>query len=308
MNILKYLDPKNDAAFKRVFGSEQNKDILIHFLNDVLGSFRESPIVEIDFLPTILQPENREQKTSLVDVLCKDANGTKYIIEMQSSSTKDFEKRAQHYAAKVYGNQARMGRDYQDLKEIIFLAIADYVIFPNKDHYKSDHIVLDTKTYEHDLKDFFFTFIELPKFKKNKEELFSLEDKWCYFFKHAQETTEEDLEKIVGKDSIILKAYKALDQFYWTQGELTEYDAIQISEMNKRADSAALNQQMDEAIAKGLDEGLSKGKIEGKMEMAKNLLQKGIEIDVIAQCSDLSKEQIEELKKYIFNENSVVNF
>lgn len=297
MNILKYLNPKNDAAFKKLFGSEQNKDILIHFLNDVLGSFRESPIVEIDFLPTILQGGDSDKKISLVDVLCKDTNGTKYIIEMQASSTKDFEKRAQHYAAKVYGNQARIGRDYQDLKEVIFLAIADYVIFPNKSHYKSDHIVLDKKTYEHDLNDFFFTFIELPKFKKNKEELFSMEDKWCYFFKHAQETTEEDLEKIVGKDNIILKAYKALDQFYWTQGELSEYDAVQISEMNKKAD---LSQKLDEAKAIG--------KTEGKIEMAKNLLRQGFEIDLIASCSGLYKEQIEDLKKYALRENSVVNF
>lgn len=312
MYILKYLDPKNDAAFKKIFGSEQNKDILMHFLNDVLGSFREVPIVEIDFLPTILQPENREQKTSLIDVLCKDTKGAKYIIEMQTASTKDFKKRAQHYASKVYGNQARMGRDYQDLKEVIFLAIVDCVIFPNKVHYKSDHIILDKKTYEHDLKDFFFTFIELPKFKKTKEELFSMEEKWCYFFKHAQETAEEDFERIVGKDSIIYKAYQALDQFNWTQGELTEYDAIQISEMNRRADSAALNEKIDEALERGLEQGLAKGLEQGltkaKMEIAKNLLQKGIGIDVIAQCSELSKKQIEDLKKYTFNENSVVNF
>lgn len=309
MDILKYLNPKNDAAFKKLFGVEQNKDILIHFLNDVLGSFRENPIVEIDFLPTILLPTIIDGKTSIVDVLCKDAQGTKYIIEMQASSTKYFEKRAQYYAAKVYGNQARIGQEYQDLKEVIFLAIANYVIFPNKAHYKSDHIVLDNKTYEQDLKDFYFTFIELPKFQKTTEELLSIEDKWCYFFKHAQDTTEEDIEKIVGEDNIIRKAYTVLNQLHWTQEELTEYDANQIAEMNHRADLA---QKMDEAKTEGKAEGKIEGKvegiIEGKMEIAKNLLQNGVGIDIIAQYSGLSKEQIEDVKKYTFQEPSAVNF
>jgi len=87
-------------------------------------------------------------------------------------------------------------------------------LFPNKAHYKSDHVILDKVTYEHDLKDFYFNFIELPKFHKSKEELSSIEEKWCYFFKHTHETTEAELQKIIGDDNIIHRVYTALDQFH----------------------------------------------------------------------------------------------
>ncbi|HEV3269953.1 MAG TPA: Rpn family recombination-promoting nuclease/putative transposase [Candidatus Rhabdochlamydia sp.] len=297
MAFSRYLNPKNDVAFKKIFGSEKNKDIVIHFLNDIIGSFKNSHIVEIDFLPTILIPNSDAQKISIVDVLCKDREGAKYIIEMQVSSTRGFEKRAQHYAAKVYSDQARVGQEYQDLKEIIFLAIADDIIFPNKAHYKSDHIVMDNKTYEHDLKDFYFTFIELPKFKKNKEELFSMEEKWCYFFKHAHETTESDLERILGSNNIIHKAYSALNQFYWTEGELLAYDANQRINMDHKA---ILDKKYDEGEAKGIEKE--------KIQTAKRLLQDGLAIDLISRYTDLSKEQIEDLRKYTLEEPSVVNF
>lgn len=162
MTLSKYLDPKNDVAFKKIFGTEKNKDILTHFLNDILSVFQSSPIVDIEFLSPIQVPEISTQKTGIVDVLCKDTNGLKYIIEMQVAKSRGFEKRAQHYAATIYSRQANIGDKYHNLKEVIFIAIADCEIFPGKSHYKSDHIILDKKTHEHDLKDLFFTFIELP--------------------------------------------------------------------------------------------------------------------------------------------------
>ncbi|MDJ1305568.1 MAG: Rpn family recombination-promoting nuclease/putative transposase [Candidatus Midichloria sp.] len=76
------------------------------------------------------------------------------------------------------------GGEYEDLKEVIFLAITEYIMFPNKPGYLSEHVILDKKTYEHDLKGFSYTFIELPKFKKDIEELESGIERWCYFFKH----------------------------------------------------------------------------------------------------------------------------
>ncbi len=99
----------------------------------------------------------------------------------QFARDKGFEKRAQYYAAKAYSSQAHKGD--QDLKGVIFIAIADFILFPNKLAYKSDHVTFDKITYEHDLKDFQFVFIELPKFPKNKEEqLESIVDRWLFFF------------------------------------------------------------------------------------------------------------------------------
>ncbi len=305
MALSRFLDPKNDIAFKKIFGTEKNKDILLHFLNDILGFSKENHIMDIKFLSPILDPEIAVKKQSIVDVLCKDKKGIKYIIEMQVTKARGFEKRAQYYASKVYGNQAHIGDEYHALKEIIFIAIADCIIFPNKPHYKSDHIILDKATYEHDLKDFYFTFIELPKFHKSKEDLSSIEEKWCYFFKHAHETTEAELQRVIGKDAIIHRAYTALDQFNWTENELAAYDALKKLHMDNKA---VLAQQIHDAKTEGRIEGETIGIEKGKIEMAKCLLQNGVGIEMIAQSSGLFKEQIEDLRKYILDETKVVNF
>lgn len=82
--LSKFLDPKNDFAFRRIFGSERNKDILIHFLNDIIVFKEASPILDVTFLKTNQNPEIASQKTSIVDILCKDTQGNQYIVEMQA--------------------------------------------------------------------------------------------------------------------------------------------------------------------------------------------------------------------------------
>ncbi len=246
MALSKFLDPKNDISFKRIFGTEKNKDILIHFFNDILGFSGKNAIQDIEFLSTIQDPDIASKKQSIVDVLCRDENGLQVIVEMQVAKTKGFEKRAQYYAAKAYSRQADKGDQYHDLKEIIFIAIADCILFPDKAEYKSNHVILDQNSFEHDLKDFYFVFIELPKFTKTKEDqLENIVEKWCYFFRYAGETREEDLDKIVGSDVIIKRAYEEMNKFNWSEEELLAYE-----QMKKRI--------MDEiaAFAEKFDEGL----------------------------------------------------
>ena len=160
MEITRYLDPRNDIAFKKIFGSEQNKDVLIHFLNDILGKQGKEQIEQLTFLNTTQPPAIAAQKRSILDVLCTDAQGIMFIVEMQVAKVRGFEKRAQYYAAKAYCDQAKEGDEYANLKEVIFLAIVDFIMFPDKEGYKSEHVVLDKETHDHHLKDFSFTFIE----------------------------------------------------------------------------------------------------------------------------------------------------
>ncbi len=280
----KFLDPKNDVAFRKIFGSENNKDILIHFLNDVLVFKEKRPIRKVTFLKTIQDPEIASKKTSIVDILCEDEKGCRYIVEMQVAGTTGFEKRALYYASKAYCSQANIGDKYHNLKEVIFLAIADYVMFPKKKEYKSDHVILDKKTYEHDLKDFSFTFIELPKFIKTVEELSTLEEKWCYFFRHAEETSAEDLEKLIGKDAIMGKVYHELDRFFWNEKELLAY------EQAEKAKNDYLS-SMEQKFIEGKAEGASKK----SREIAINLLKNGIEIAIIVVVTGLSEKEIRSL-------------
>jgi len=220
-----FLDPKNDIAFKRIFGTEKNKNILVHFLNDVVSFKGKRPIVSVSFLPTVQDPETNRHKASVVDVLCMDEQENKYIVEMQVAEAKGFEKRAQYYAAKVYCSQSCAGGEYSDLKEVIFLAIVDYIMFPEKKSYKSDHIILDIETHEHNLKDFSYTFIELPKFTKTLHELTSWQDKWCYFLKHAVMTTPEEWEQLTTQNPLLQQAYHELDRCFWSRTDLMRYEA-----------------------------------------------------------------------------------
>ncbi|MGL9717889.1 MAG: Rpn family recombination-promoting nuclease/putative transposase, partial [Wolbachia sp.] len=249
MALSKFLDPKNDVAFRRIFGTEKNKDILVHFLNDILGFTGEAKIEDVQFLNPIQNPKIAAKKESIVDVLCRDTTGVQTIVEMQVARTTGFEKRAQYYAAKAYSDQADVGDKYEDLKEVIFIAITDFILFPNKQEYKSDHVILDTKTFEHDLKDFSFTFIELPKFPKTQEDqLENIVEKWCYFFRYANKTSEEDLKKIVGSDVIIGRAYNELNKYSWTKEERAIYERAK-----KREDDnvSCLKQKFYEGIQIG---------------------------------------------------------
>ena len=286
--LTKFLDPKNDFAFKRIFGTEKNKDILIHFLNDMLTFKDRALIQDVTFLKTIQDPETASKKTSIVDILCKDEKDNRYIVEMQVAKEKGFEKRAQYYASKAYISQAHAGGEYHNLKEVIFLAIAEFIMFPKKKHWKSEHVILDKDSYEHDLKDFSFTFLELPKFQKSIDELSTISDKWMYFFKNAEETTESDLEKLVGKDMIIERAYDELDRFHWNEEELLTYDQ---AEKYEGAYIASMAQKYDE----GLEKGLEKGREEGIEKVARNMLSKGIDVEIIASVTGLTPQAIRQL-------------
>ncbi|WP_265023279.1 MULTISPECIES: Rpn family recombination-promoting nuclease/putative transposase [unclassified Wolbachia] len=286
MALSKFLDPKLDLTFKKIFGTERNKNILIHFLNDILGCTEVNTIQEVEFLSTIMDPEIASDKQSIVDVLCRDSSGNRYIIEMQLTRDKGFEKRAQLYAAKAYSRQADKSGKYVDLKKIFFIAISNCTLFPDKLDYISSHTIRDEKTNEHDLKDFQFIFIELPKFPKSRaEQLESVVDRWLFFFKYADETTDEDLRKIAEKSPIIKLAYDELDKFHWNEKDLIAYEE---RIMDLRKEEAILEYRLD--LAK------EEGRKEREIEVAKNLLKAGVSFNIIAQTTGLSMSEIKELQ------------
>ena len=294
MTLSKFLDPKNDIAFKKIFGSEKHKDILIHFINDILELKDNDQIEEVEFLSTIQDAEIASKKQSIVDVLCEDKNGVQIIVEMQVAPTKGFEKRAQYYAAKAYSRQLNKGQEadglYENLKAVIFIAIADYIVFPDKTEFKSDHIILDKATYEHNLQDFSFTFVELPKFKKERiEELDTTLDKWCYFFKYAAKTSEADMQKISSSYKTIGDAYEVVNQYNWNEQQLIAYE----QETKRVWDNiAAFNYQLDKVKA----EGKAEGKAERDIEIAKNLLLQNTALDTISSATGLSLSELQKLQ------------
>ena len=130
------------------------------------------------------------------------------------------------------------------------------------------------------MQDFSFTFIELPKFKKDKiSELETIIEKWCYFFKYAANTSEEDLKKLIGSDLVINQAYEALNQFNWTEQELIAYE----QELKRIRDNRAAE---DYLIEKGIEKGVKKTAIK--------MLQEKLDLKLISSVTGLS---IAELKK-----------
>ena len=291
MALSKFLDPKNDFCFVQIFGTEKNKDILIHFLNDILKFEGSHKITEVTFLKTAQDPQIAAYRQSIVDVLCIDQNGDQVIVEMQISKHRGFEKRAQYYAAKAYSQQVIKEDEnhkklavYAKLKAVIFLAIANFTMFPEKEDYKSEHRLLDTKTYEHDLKDFYFVFLELAKFKKNIDQLKNLEEKWLYFFKHAENSTFADIEHLIGNDVIIRRAFEAIDQASWSEVELNTYEKITKTYL----DNLAVEQQK-------IEDSEVRGEAKGKIEIAKKMLSQNYSVSDISNLTGLSPEKISKL-------------
>ncbi|WP_265036641.1 Rpn family recombination-promoting nuclease/putative transposase [Wolbachia endosymbiont (group A) of Anomoia purmunda] len=285
MALSKFLDPRNDLCFKKIFRTEKNKNILIHFLNDILGFTEINAIQEVEFLSTIMDPEVASDKQSIVDVLCKDSIGNRFVIEMQLARDKGFEKRAQLYAAKAYSRQLDKSGNYIDLKKVFFIAISNCNLLPEEVDYISTHNIRDIKTNGHYLKDFQFIFIELPKFSKSKvEQLESTVERWCFFFKYAEETTEEDLKEIEEKAPIIKLAYDELDKFRWNEKDLVAYEE---RIMDLRKEEAILEYRLDLAEEKGIEKG--------KIEVAKAMLANNVDVNTIVKFTGLSISEIEEL-------------
>ena len=182
---MKFLDVKTDFAFKKVFGSEGSKDILVSFLNSLIF-FSEGEVIEdltiVDFYQI---PLIKGMKDTYVDVKAKLSSGTTVIIEMQILNVQGMEQRILYNAAKAYSTQLVQGESYHLLNPVIALTLTDFVMFPEMAEYKSifrltekDYLV----EYNGDIE---LIFIELPKFSKTEAELSDVTDKWIYFIKNA---------------------------------------------------------------------------------------------------------------------------
>jgi predicted transposase/invertase (TIGR01784 family) len=293
MSFSRFLDPKNDYLFKRLFGTEKNKDILIYFINSILNRTGSQVVEDVTYLKSDQNPEYAYKKQSVVDVLCRDQTGTQFIIEMQVAKTPGFEERAQFYAAKAYINQMNAGGKYPDLKEVIFIAITDYVMFPNKATWKSDHVTLDKKTYEQDLKAFSFTFIELPKFKHTIDELTTVDEKWAYFFKHANETTEDELTALLGDDVVLKKAFDESTKYSMNEEEWNSYEAALKHERDARAIE---EQKLMDAKSEGLAEGKTAGEKSKAIEIALGMLKDKLPLSTIVKYTGLTEDEINAIK------------
>ncbi|NES85811.1 MAG: Rpn family recombination-promoting nuclease/putative transposase, partial [Moorea sp. SIO2B7] len=182
---MRFISPKTDFAFKKIFGSDQSKDILISFLNAMIYS-GNSVIQDLEIIDPYSAGDVVDLKDTYLDVKAVLEDGTTVIIEIQLWNVEAFKKRVVYNLCKTYGNQLQLGQGYFDLNPVIALTITDFKLFPSSEKVISCFYFQEEEDHlpyqENELK---LVFVELPKFTKQLEDLESVIDKWIYFIKEA---------------------------------------------------------------------------------------------------------------------------
>ena len=183
-----FADPKTDFAFKRIFGSEEHKDVLVAFLNDMLGLSGEHRIAEVELLPPEQRPSVPELKLSIVDVKCTDVRGVKYVVEMQVLQVEGFEKRVVYNVAKAYVNQIAQGQAYPALNDVVGITICDFELWPDTADRRIPMLsrwgMTEQQTGAQGLGQIQLVFLELPKYDVSRPPQ-TVVEKWAYFFREA---------------------------------------------------------------------------------------------------------------------------
>jgi conserved hypothetical protein (putative transposase or invertase) len=283
-----YLSPTNDLVFKKLFGTEANKDLLISFLNGILGRKGDKLITYVDFRDPYNHQPSMLLKLSIVDVRCRDKAGNTYIVEMQVNEQTDFLARCHYYAACGLSLQLKKGDEYEELLPVIFIGITDFEIFSGHNRYLSHYQLLDTVDHVCRLHHEEYYFVELPKFTKTVEQLEDIADKWIYFLQNAEkyENPPQELQKTQS----FVKAFDVLERGRWTRKELEDYEKMIDAE---RVEKSVLKTAEAKAEARGEKKERSK--------IAKEMLKKNTEIDYICEITGLSEQEIEELKSSMKN-------
>ncbi|MEI6209854.1 MAG: Rpn family recombination-promoting nuclease/putative transposase [Desulfuromonadales bacterium] len=276
---MQFVDVKTDIAFKKIFGNEQHKEILISFLNAVLDLSGDKRIRDITFKNPWQAPDIPILKETILDIKAVDHRNVTFIVEMQIKDTRCFDKRALYYTAKAYTGQIKVGEDYPKLNQVIFIGILNFNSFDG-DNYLTRHLILNKETLQQDLQDFEFNFIELRKFNMQEAELESIIEKWVYFIKNAGNLTM--IPKNAEAIPELKEAYTQAAMNSWSRKELDIYEYWQIRDAEDRY-----------SLEEQFEKGIEKGMIKEKLENARKMKQLGIAPDIIIQVTGLSRDEVE---------------
>jgi len=285
---MKFLDIKTDYAFKKVFGSENSKDILLSFLNSIL----ELNIVDLTIEDPYNVPKLQGMKDTAVDVKATLDDKTKVIIEMQILNHDGFESRILYNTAKNYSNQLDAGDKYNLLNPVIALTIVNFEMF-EFEKYKSSFKLLEKDNFTKYKDDIELVFIELPKFNKDLDQCENIEGRWLYFIKNARklDLIPKDIDKNLQKAFTIASTANMSKDEIELQEKREEFLFIQKNSIEK-AKRDGENQGREEGLRLGLEQGIEQGKI----ELVKNLLDV-LDDETISLKSGLSVAQIQNLRK-----------
>lgn len=272
----KYINPLTDFGFKKLFGTEPNKVLLIDFLNQILP--KRHKIKDLSYSRNEQMGLNELDRKAVFDLYCIGESGERFIVEIQKAKQNYFKDRSIYYSSFPIQEQAKKGEWNYRLEPVYTVGILDFVF----DDHKSDNELLHVVELKNQKCEVFydklkFIYIELPKFKKREEELESHFDKWLYVFKHLSDL--QDRPKRL-QDKIFERLFEAAEIAKFTPEEREAYE----ESLKHYRD---LKNVVDTSREEGIEEGIK--------EVAKRMKAKGMSNSEISELTGLSENQIDEL-------------
>ena len=279
---MKYLDPKADLTFKKIFGNHPKR--LISLLNALLPLSEEEQIHEIKYLPTELVPENNSYRYAITNILCTDAKSNKFCVVIRIEWSDAFQLRVQFLASELYVNPAiKQVKYFAQYPTYSLNLISDTFKYNTPDFIHNYHVVYDKDTHKV-IEDLHFTFIELPKFTPH-----SIADKrmmvlWLRFLTEINSDTKEIPADLLNEPEIG-KAVEELEISGFSDAELWAYD--------KFWDSVSVERTLlDDRYQKGKEEGMN----QRSLEIARKMLAKGMDEAMVMDMTGLTAEEIKQMK------------
>ncbi len=297
----RYLDPKTDIVFKKIFG--EHPELLKSFLNSILPLPEKGLIDRLEYLPSEQVPTIPAFKYTVVDVKCTDEQGRVFIVEMQIQWTDSFKQRLLFNVSKAYIRQLEKGEDYELLRPVYGLGLINTTFDPDEEHWYHHYKIVNVQKPVVEIKDLQLVFIELPKFKAKNYPEKKLKVLWLRFLSELNEKVNQAPSDWLEEPEIKL-ALDLAEEAAYTPAELEDYDrywdAISIEKtLVNAAHRSGMAQGEVIGLEKGIVIGQEKGREEGSFQTQQALVHKlqakGLTLEEIAGLMDLSLNEIRNL-------------
>ncbi|MBR7019231.1 MAG: PD-(D/E)XK nuclease family transposase [Prevotella sp.] len=280
----KYINPFTDVGFKKIFGQEINKDLLIDFLNSLLKG--ERVINNVTFLDKEQVGEFKDDRSLIYDVYCETDSGEKIIVEMQNQPQPYFKSRSIYYAAQSVARQGERGSLWNfDVKAVYCISFLNFRQAGISEKFRTDIALMDMQSRLQFSDKIRLIYLQLPLFTKEVRECENQFERWIYVLKNMEKLNRYPFEI---KDKVFKKLIETCDVASWTREERIKYDRA----LKRYRDTIAV---MEGQKMEGRAEGIKEGEKKAQLTIARNFKQSGIPVDVIAQNTGLSVEEINNL-------------
>ena len=287
--IDRYVNFYTDFAFKKLFGTEMNKDLLISFLNALLQG--REVVLDVNYLNTEHLGTQEYDRRAVFDVYCKNDKGEVFLVEMQKGEQKFFKDSSIYYSTFAIREQAPRGEWNYELKGVYTIGILNFCFDKEREgNYYHEVKLMDTATKEVFYDKLVFIYLEMPKFTKQENELESLFDKWLYVIRNLAALMERPR---VLQEKVFAHLFEAAEIAKFSKGERYEYEESLKAYRDWCSVMATAELRGEErGKEKGLKEGLEKGRIEERLRNARGLKARGVDADIIAQVTGLAEDDI----------------